>query len=112
MAMGILMVLYVHHWGLIVLFLPQAIGSFGAGLMLPTTIAGAASIRPHAAGTASGFAGFAQMGIGAAGAQLSGFVVASSTTALPLMLQMSAIVVLAAAAFMLVRPRELFAGKT
>lgn len=106
MALGISMALYVHHWGLIVLFLPQAIASFGAGLMLPTTLAGAISVRPESAGTASGLAGFAQMGIGAAAAQLAGFVVTSATSALPLMLDMTMMVALAAAAFMLVRPRK------
>lgn len=111
MSMGILMAVYVHHWGLIVLFWPQAVASFGAGLMLPTTIAGAISVRPQAAGTASGIAGFSQMGLGAAGAQIAGFVVAASTTALPLILHMTAIVALAALAFMLVRPRGLFGGK-
>jgi DHA1 family bicyclomycin/chloramphenicol resistance-like MFS transporter len=87
------------------------VASFGAGLMLPTTIAGAISVRPQSAGTASGIAGFSQMGLGAVGAQISGFVVASSSTALPLMLHMSAVVVLAALVFLLVRPRGLFRRK-
>jgi DHA1 family bicyclomycin/chloramphenicol resistance-like MFS transporter len=108
MAMAVAMAIYVPHWGLIILFWPQTVASFGAGLMLPTTIAGAISVRPQSAGTASGLAGFAQMGLGAAGAQFSGFIVAASTTAVPLFLDMSLIVVLAALAFVLVRPRDLF----
>ncbi len=45
---------------------------FGNGLLLPTAIAGAVSIRPQVAGTASGLTGFIQMAIGAAAAQLAG----------------------------------------
>lgn len=104
MLAGILMVAYVPQWGLIILFLPQTVASFGAGLMLPTTIAGAVSVRPQAAGTASGIAGFAQMGIGAVMAQLAGIVVASAVTVMPLMLEMTVMVGLAALAFLLVRP--------
>lgn len=104
MLWGIAMIAWVPHWGLIILFGPQALASYGAGLMLPTTLAGAISVNPQAAGTASGIAGFAQMGIGAAMAQLAGFVVAASATVMPLVLEMSAMVVLAALAFLLVRP--------
>ena len=45
---------------------------FGNGLLLPTAIAGAVSVRPQAAGTASGMTGFVQMAIGAAAAQFAG----------------------------------------
>jgi DHA1 family bicyclomycin/chloramphenicol resistance-like MFS transporter len=104
MLWGIAMIAWTPHWGLFILFGPQALASYGAGLMLPTTIAGAISVRPQAAGTASGIAGFAQMGIGAVMAQLAGFVVASAVTVMPLMLEMTVMVVAAALAFLLVRP--------
>ena len=57
-------------------FLPQIIIGFGNGLLLPTSIAGAVSVRPQVAGTASGMTGFIQMAIGAGAAQLSGHAIA------------------------------------
>ena len=63
-------------WDMSTIFLPQVIIGFGNGLLLPTSIAGAVSIRPQVAGTASGLTGFIQMAIGAAAAQLGGLVVA------------------------------------
>lgn len=104
MLWGIAMIAWVPHWGLFILFGPQALASYGAGLMLPTTIAGAISVNPQAAGTASGIAGFAQMGIGAVMAQFAGIIMASAVTVMPLMLEMTAMVVLAGLAFLLVRP--------
>ena len=53
-------------WELATIFLPQLIIGFGNGLLLPTAVAGAVSIRPQVAGTASGMTGFVQMTIGAA----------------------------------------------
>ena len=41
-------------WDMSTIFLPQIIIGFGNGLLLPTSIAGAVSIRPQVAGTASG----------------------------------------------------------
>ena len=58
------------HWGPVIVFVPQLIISFGNGLLLPNAIAGAVSVRPQAAGTASGITGFTQMAIGAAVTQL------------------------------------------
>ena len=40
-----------------IIFLPQLVISFGNGLLLPNCIAGAVSVRPQAAGTASGMTG-------------------------------------------------------
>ena len=57
---------------------------FASGFMLPNAIAGAVSVRPQAAGTASGIMGFMQMGLGAATAQLIGHLLAGAQTALPL----------------------------
>jgi len=69
-------------------FLPHVIIGFGNGLLLPTAIAGAVSIRPQVAGTASGMTGFIQMAIGAVAAQLSGHLVAGATNAMPMLLLM------------------------
>jgi DHA1 family bicyclomycin/chloramphenicol resistance-like MFS transporter len=74
---------------------------FGNGLLLPTAIAGAESIRPQVAGTASGMTGFIQMAIGAAAAQLGGHIVAGAASALPVILLMLAFGLLTAAAFLI-----------
>src|SRR5207249_10732312 len=68
-------------WEMATIFLPQIIIGFGNGLLLPTSVAGAVSIRPQVAGPASGVTGFIQMAIGAAAAQLGGQVVAHAAGA-------------------------------
>jgi DHA1 family bicyclomycin/chloramphenicol resistance-like MFS transporter len=75
-------------WEMATIFLPQVIVGIGNGLLLPTAVAGAVSIRPQVAGTASGATGFIQMIIGAGAAQLSGYVVAGTASAMPLLLLM------------------------
>ena len=75
-------------WEMATVFLPQIIIGFGNGLLLPTSVAGAVSIRPQVAGTASGMTGFIQMAIGAAAAQLSGHVIAHASDAMPMLLLM------------------------
>jgi MFS transporter, DHA1 family, multidrug resistance protein len=89
-----------------IVFLPQLVMGFGNGVMLPNAIAGAVSIRPQAAGTASGFLGCVQMTIGAALVQLGGIVLADAGTVLPMALLLAAIVVAFWLAFaLLVRPQ-------
>ncbi len=78
-----------------IVFLPQCFISFGNGLLLPNAIAGAISIRPQAAGTASGITGFTQFAIGAAAAQAMGHILVSAASPMPLALAM---IVLAGAA--------------
>ena len=68
----IVVYLALPGWEMATIFLPQIIVGLGNGLLLPTSIAGAVSIRPHVAGTASGLIGFIQMAIGAAAAQIVG----------------------------------------
>lgn len=75
-------------WDMATIFVPQVIIGIGNGLLLPTAVAGAVSIRPQVAGTASGATGFIQMIIGAGAAQLSGYVVAGAASAMPLLLLM------------------------
>jgi MFS transporter, DHA1 family, multidrug resistance protein len=75
----------VPGWEMATIFLPQIIIGLGNGLLLPTAIAGAVSIRPQVAGTASGMTGFIQMAIGAGAAQLSGHVVAGASNAMPML---------------------------
>jgi DHA1 family bicyclomycin/chloramphenicol resistance-like MFS transporter len=75
-------------WEMATIFLPQVVVGIGNGLLLPTAVAGAVSIRPQVAGTASGMTGFIQMTIGALAAQLSGHVLAGASTAMPMLLLM------------------------
>ena len=69
----------VPGWEIATIFLPQIIIGFGNGLLLPTSVAGAVSVRPQVAGTASGMTGFIQMTIGAIAAQLSGQIIAGAS---------------------------------
>ena len=69
-----------------VIMVPQMIIGFASGFMLPNSIAGAVSVRPQAAGAASGLMGFMQMGLGAATAQLVGYLLDGAKTGLPLAL--------------------------
>src|SRR5215471_13290770 len=66
--LNVLVYLALPGWEMATIFLPQIVIGFGNGLLLPTSIAGAVSIRPQVAGTASGTTGFIQMAIGAAAA--------------------------------------------
>jgi len=75
-------------WETATIFLPQIVIGIGNGLLLPTSIAGAVSIRPQVAGTASGMTGFIQMAIGASAAQLSAHVIANASNAMPMLLLM------------------------
>ena len=77
---------FFPHWGPGTLFIPYLVGAVANGLLIPNCIAGAISVRPQAAGTASGITGFAQMALGATSAQLVSLVLASATTALPMTL--------------------------
>jgi DHA1 family bicyclomycin/chloramphenicol resistance-like MFS transporter len=91
-------------WEMATIFLPQIVIGFGNGLLLPTSIAGAVSIRPQVAGTASGVTGFVQMGIAAVAAQLGGHVISHAADALPMLLLMLIFgVATAAAVFTLLR---------
>jgi len=95
-----------HDYGPAVLFVPQLIISFGNGIMLPNAIAGAVSVRPQAAGTASGVLGCVQMAIGAAFVQIGGLVLIGARTALPLSAAMAAAVAAYALAFFLMVRRR------
>jgi DHA1 family bicyclomycin/chloramphenicol resistance-like MFS transporter len=107
---AIVLAAFAPAWGPAIIFIPQLVMGFGNGVMLPNAIAGAVSIRPQAAGTASGFLGCIQMTIGAAFVQLGGLVLVGATTVLPMAFLLGAVVVgFALSLFGLVRPR-LFAA--
>jgi DHA1 family bicyclomycin/chloramphenicol resistance-like MFS transporter len=80
--------LALPNWAMAALFVPHVMIGIGNGLLLPTAVAGAVSIRPQVAGTASGMTGFIQMAIGAAAAQISGHVVGGAASATPMLLLM------------------------
>lgn len=95
----------VPHWGPAIIFVPQTIMSFANGLLLPNAIAGAVSVRPQAAGTASGITGFAQMAVGAVAAQLASHVLHDAASPLPMALMMLGFSIAMAVSFrLLVRP--------
>jgi DHA1 family bicyclomycin/chloramphenicol resistance-like MFS transporter len=106
-AGAIVLAAVAHAWGPAIIFIPQLVMGIGNGVMLPNAIAGAVSVRPQAAGTASGFLGCIQMTIGAAFVQLGGLALVDATTVLPMALLLGAVVVgFALALFGLVRPRS------
>ena len=72
---------YAHP---ILFFCPCVFLGLGNGIMLPNATAGAMSIRPHLAGTASGLSGAIMMAGGAALAALAGALLTEETGALPL----------------------------
>lgn len=67
-AIGLFAAGFIHPLSL---FAPMFLTSIANGLALPSTIAGAISIRPDLAGTASGMTGFTQIGFGAISATLT-----------------------------------------
>lgn len=87
-------------------FLPQFLISFGNGLMLPTAAAGAVSIRPEIAGTASGITGFLQMAVGAAVAQLIAHVLAGASSPLPMPAMMLGFLLATGAVFLILVRRR------
>ncbi len=70
------------------LFYPMMLIGTGNGMTLPNANAGAISVRPDLAGSASGLGGFLQIGGGAALASLSGRLITVENQALPLYILM------------------------
>jgi len=100
------LVIALPDGGPAIIFVPQIIISIGSGFLMPNALAGAVSVRPQAAGTASGFTGFLQMGLGAISAQVVSHLLDGATTALPMALVMLAFGLVGAAAYLgLVRRR-------
>ncbi len=82
-----------HWWSTWTIFLPGAGMAFANGLAMPNAQAGAVSISPRFAGTASGLLAFIQMLVGAGFAQLAGMV--QDNTPLPMAVVMLSASVLA-----------------
>ncbi|MEM1038418.1 MAG: multidrug effflux MFS transporter [Pseudomonadota bacterium] len=83
-----LMSLFEPH--AIYLFGPMLLVGMGNGMTLPNANAGAVSVRPELAGSASGLAGFMQIGGGAALAILSGMLISAENQGMPLYIIMFA----------------------
>jgi DHA1 family bicyclomycin/chloramphenicol resistance-like MFS transporter len=98
-AIEVALVLGVPDGGPAIIFVPQILISFGSGWLMPNALAGAVSVRPQAAGTASGFTGFLQMGLGGLSAQAVSHLLDGATTALPMVLAILAFALAGVAAF-------------
>ncbi|HEV3185168.1 MAG TPA: multidrug effflux MFS transporter [Xanthobacteraceae bacterium] len=98
-AIEVALVLGVPDGGPAIIFVPQILISFGSGWLMPNALAGAVSVRPQAAGTASGFTGFLQMGLGGLSAQAVSHLLEGATTALPMVLAILAFALAGVVAF-------------
>ncbi|AND91630.1 multidrug effflux MFS transporter [Bradyrhizobium diazoefficiens] len=88
------------------LFGTQMIVMAGNAFVMANSAAGAISIRPEAAGTASGAMGFLQQGIGALMSQFGAYLGGQSSTTLPLTSAVLAISLLCACMMIFVVPRR------
>ncbi|OKO74031.1 major facilitator transporter [Bradyrhizobium sp. NAS80.1] len=88
------------------LFVTQMIVMAGNAFVMANSAAGAISIRPEAAGTASGAMGFLQQGIGALMSQFGAYLGGHSATTLPLTSAVLAISLLCACMMIFVVPRR------
>ena len=88
------------------LFGTQMIVMAGNAFVMANSAAGAISIRPEAAGTASGAMGFLQQGIGALMSQFGAYLGGHSSTTLPLTSAVLAVSLLCACMMIFVVPRR------
>ena len=73
------------------LFAPMLLVGLGNGMTLPNAAAGAVSVRPDLAGSASGLGGFLQIGGGAALATWAGALITIENEGMPLYWMMTAV---------------------
>ncbi|NVK15435.1 MAG: multidrug effflux MFS transporter [Rhodobacteraceae bacterium] len=78
----------------------------GNGMAIPNATAGAISVRPHLAGTASGLSGAIMIGAGAALSAFAGMLLVPGSTAVPLLVIMFATAMTGLVAILLVVWRE------
>lgn len=88
------------------LFGTQMIVMVGNAFVMANSAAGAISIRPEAAGTASGAMGFLQQGIGALMSQFGAYLGGHSATTLPLTSAVLAVSLLCACTMIFIVPRR------
>lgn len=87
-------------------FAPMILIGLGNGLTIPNATAGALSVRPHLAGTASGLTGALMIGIGAGLSAYAGTLLTKDTGAAPLLLLMIGCGILGVITIILVVLRE------
>jgi len=87
-------------------FAPMVLVGLGNGLVIPNATAGALSVRPHLAGTASGLSGALMIGIGAVLSVYAGTLITAQTGAAPLLILMMSCGILGFVAIMIVVRRE------
>jgi DHA1 family bicyclomycin/chloramphenicol resistance-like MFS transporter len=87
------------------LFGTQMIVMFANAFVMSNSAAGAISVRPEAAGTASGAMGFLQMGIGSLVSQFGAYLGGHFTTALPLTAAIFALSLACASTMIFIVPR-------
>ena len=78
----------------------------GNGMAIPNATAGAISVRPHLAGTASGLSGAIMIGAGAALSAFAGMLLVPGSTAVPLLVIMFGTALFGLVAILLVVLRE------
>ena len=78
----------------------------GNAFVMANSAAGAISVRPEAAGTASGAMGFLQQGVGSLVSQFGAYLGGHSTTTLPLTAAIFAISVACASSMIFLVPRR------
>jgi len=90
------------------LFITHMIIMFGNASVMANATAGAISIRPQAAGTASGMLGFTQFGIGSLCSQFGAYLGGHFATPLPLNIAIVGLAVAGAASMIFLVPRSNF----
>jgi DHA1 family bicyclomycin/chloramphenicol resistance-like MFS transporter len=88
------------------LFITHMLIMFGNAFAMSNASAGALSIRPQAAGTASGFMGFMQMGFGALISQLGAWLGGSFATPVPLNIAIVVFSILCVLTMLVLVPRR------
>ena len=89
-----------------ILFGTQMIVMIGNAFVMSNSVAGAISVRPEAAGTASGAMGFLQMGIGSLVSQFGAYLGGHSATTLPLTAAIFVISIACASTMIFIVPRR------
>jgi DHA1 family bicyclomycin/chloramphenicol resistance-like MFS transporter len=92
---ALLLIFALGFSGPAALFLPMGVAGMANGIALPSAVSGAISVRPDIAGAASGLSGAAQLGTGAVLSILGSAALAGGTSALPMLLIMTAAAALA-----------------
>ena len=90
-------------WSFFLLMIPVGVGN---GMAIPNATAGALSVRPHLAGSASGLSGAIMLALGAALSAFAGWLLGPGSTAAPLLIVMLASAILGLATIRAVIRRE------